>query len=115
VPPRASCPHHPASRPAGVPTTDGPLTDTARDRPLDVRPGDRRLVAVAHPDDESFGCGSTIAHAADGGRGHGGLRGEAGGPPMLVEHCLPNSLLRRWLAFLCADHLTRVHLSDHGT
>jgi hypothetical protein len=34
---------------------------------------------------------------------------------MLVEHCLPNSLLRRWLAFLCADHLTRVHLSDHGT
>jgi N-acetyl-1-D-myo-inositol-2-amino-2-deoxy-alpha-D-glucopyranoside deacetylase len=40
------------------------MTDTARDRLLDVRPGDRWLVAVAHPDDESFGCGSTIAHAA---------------------------------------------------
>jgi N-acetyl-1-D-myo-inositol-2-amino-2-deoxy-alpha-D-glucopyranoside deacetylase len=45
------------------------------------RPGDRWLVAVAHPDDESFGCGSTIAHAAS----HGAdvtvvcaTRGEAG-------------------------------------
>ena len=35
-----------------------------RDLLLDVRPGDRWLVAVAHPDDESFGCGSTIARAA---------------------------------------------------
>ncbi|MGY1805291.1 PIG-L deacetylase family protein [Blastococcus sp. SYSU D00922] len=40
------------------------MTDSARDPLLDVRPGDRWLVAVAHPDDESFGCGSTIAHAA---------------------------------------------------
>jgi len=31
---------------------------------LDIRPGDRWLVAVAHPDDETFGCGSAIAQAA---------------------------------------------------
>ncbi|TQN42439.1 N-acetyl-1-D-myo-inositol-2-amino-2-deoxy-alpha-D-glucopyranoside deacetylase [Blastococcus colisei] len=40
------------------------MTDSARDPLLDIRAGDRWLVAVAHPDDESFGCGSTIAHAA---------------------------------------------------
>jgi LmbE family N-acetylglucosaminyl deacetylase len=40
------------------------VNPAARDRLRDVRPGDRWLVAVAHPDDETFGCGSTIAHAA---------------------------------------------------
>jgi LmbE family N-acetylglucosaminyl deacetylase len=40
------------------------MTPSLRDPLRDVRPGDRWLVAVAHPDDESFGCGSTIAHAA---------------------------------------------------
>lgn len=40
------------------------MTPSPRDPLRDVRPGDRWLVAVAHPDDESFGCGSTIAHAA---------------------------------------------------
>ncbi|WP_116450424.1 PIG-L deacetylase family protein [Blastococcus litoris] len=43
------------------------MTDSARDPLLDVHPGDRWLVAVAHPDDESFGCGSTIAYAATRG------------------------------------------------
>jgi N-acetyl-1-D-myo-inositol-2-amino-2-deoxy-alpha-D-glucopyranoside deacetylase len=54
-----------------------------RDQILDVRAGDRWLVAVAHPDDETFGCGSTIARAA----GLGArvvvvcaTRGEAGEP-----------------------------------
>ncbi|MFD2094250.1 PIG-L deacetylase family protein [Blastococcus deserti] len=60
-------------------TTAGPV----RDRLLDVRPGDRWLVAVAHPDDESFGCGSTIAHAAARGAEVTvacATRGEAGEP-----------------------------------
>ena len=54
-----------------------------RDPLLDVQPGDRWLVAVAHPDDETFGCGSAIALAA--GRGAEvtvvcATRGEAGEP-----------------------------------
>ena len=43
----------------------------------------RLLVVVAHPDDESFGCGSLIAHAARGGAAVTvccATRGEAGEP-----------------------------------
>ncbi len=50
----------------------------------DVRPGDRWLVAVAHPDDETFGCGSAVARAASLGAlvtVACATRGEAGEPP----------------------------------
>jgi LmbE family N-acetylglucosaminyl deacetylase len=40
---------------------------SARDPIHEVRAGDRWLITVAHPDDETFGCGSLIAHAARGG------------------------------------------------
>ena len=44
---------------------------------------ERMLVVVAHPDDESFGCGSILAHAAVGGVDTivcCATRGEAGSP-----------------------------------
>ena len=49
----------------------------------DVRPGDRWLAVVAHPDDESFGCGSLLAAAAVRGAEVTvvcATRGEAGQP-----------------------------------
>jgi N-acetyl-1-D-myo-inositol-2-amino-2-deoxy-alpha-D-glucopyranoside deacetylase len=59
------------------------MNSPARDPLRDVRPGDRWLVAVAHPDDESFGCGSTIALGVERGADVTlvcATRGEAGEP-----------------------------------
>jgi N-acetyl-1-D-myo-inositol-2-amino-2-deoxy-alpha-D-glucopyranoside deacetylase len=67
------------------------MTETLLRDPLrEVRPGDRWLVAVAHPDDESFGCGSTIARAAAAGAAVTvacATRGEAGELPPGAPDC----------------------------
>jgi N-acetyl-1-D-myo-inositol-2-amino-2-deoxy-alpha-D-glucopyranoside deacetylase len=59
------------------------LRAAERDLLRNARPGDRWLVAVAHPDDETFGCGSAIALAASRGAEVTvacATRGEAGEP-----------------------------------
>jgi hypothetical protein len=52
------------------------------------------VLVVAHPDDETFGCGSTLAHASSRG---------VGAAPYEV---MPDDLRRR---FLAVDRLRRVH------
>ena len=82
--------------------------EDARDLLHDIRPGDRWLVAVAHPDDESFGCGSLVAHAAV----HGAevtvacaTRGEAGELPPGSLDCGDLGAVREAELHRAAGHL----------
>ena len=95
-----------------MPADDDVVTDMLlaldRDPVLDVRPGDRWLVAVAHPDDESFGCGSAIARAA--GRGAEvtvacATRGEAGEVPPGHPDCADLGAVREAELHRAAERL----------
>ncbi|HEU5150197.1 MAG TPA: PIG-L deacetylase family protein [Iamia sp.] len=77
-----------ASAPAGAPLRTTPLATA----------GEHLVVVVAHPDDETFGCGSLIAHAAAAGarvtvvcatRGGAGER-----VPDPITDCWPLALVR---------------------
>lgn len=84
------------------------LHATDRDPVLDVRPGDRWLVAVAHPDDESFGCGSAIARAAALGADVTvacATRGEAGEVPAGHPDCGDLGAVREAELHRAADRL----------
>lgn len=83
----------------------------------------RLLVAVAHPDDETFGCGSILAHAADAGWVTTVLcatRGEAGNPAPgfdlagrpLAEH--REDELRAAARLLGVQHLVLLDFLDSG-
>jgi LmbE family N-acetylglucosaminyl deacetylase len=75
----------------------------------------RLLVAVAHPDDETFGCGSVLAHARAGGHATAvvcATRGEAGESRVATDDlaALREAELRAAAAILGVDEVV---LLDH--
>jgi LmbE family N-acetylglucosaminyl deacetylase len=93
-----------------------------RDLLRNVRSGDRWLVAVAHPDDETFGCGSVIARAAALGAEVTvvcATRGEAGelvpGSPDRVDlGAVREAELHRAAAILGASRVELLGYRDSG-
>lgn len=84
---------------------------------------DRMLVVVAHPDDETYGCGSLLAHAADLGVAVTvvcATRGEAGEPApgsgVAVEDLAPvrEAELRAAAAHLGVDEVVVLGWRDSG-
>src|SRR5512139_611845 len=79
-----------AERAEPLPDVRGARRDGRPDRGLRMHPGltgadepPRLMVVVAHPDDETFGCGSLLLHAAAAGATTAvccATRGEAGEP-----------------------------------
>ena len=87
---------------------DTPTGRPHRDLLVDVRAGDRWLVAVAHPGDETFGCGSVIARAARLGADVTvacATRGEAGEVPPGLPDCGDLGAVREAELHRAADRL----------
>lgn len=83
----------------------------------------RLLAVVAHPDDETFGCGSLLLHAAAAGARTTVLcatRGEAGGVAPFVQvpekglSCLREHELRAAAAALSVENVQVLDFTDSG-
>lgn len=90
-------------------------------RMAEVQPGDRWLILVAHPDDETFGCGSVIARASALGAEVTvvcATRGEAGEPTAEVREAdlgaVREKELHRAAAILGASHVQLLEYRDSG-
>lgn len=77
---------------------------------------ERLLVVVAHPDDETFGCGSVLLHAAAAGAVSTvvcATRGEAGGTGAYLGEVREREL-RDAAALLGVDHVELLGFADSG-